>query len=73
MSNSYERCVLHVKSKGTAYNPWAVCATTVGRYGGRPTPHQVSVHQQGSRRIYEGPRGGWFYVVKGKKYYIKNE
>lgn len=25
------RCVLHVKEKGSAYNPWAVCTASVGR------------------------------------------
>lgn len=25
------RCIMHVKEKGSSYNPWAVCTASVGR------------------------------------------
>lgn len=72
--NKYERCIQSVKRKQDSWctdhkfkrgvnprtgkkcvNPWAICTTSVGR----PT-----------RKVYTGPRGGKYVIVKGVKKYI---
>ena len=79
----YERCVLKVKEKlpkkclkkkawgkringKMCYNPWAVCTKTVGRskskYGKKRSKRK--------RKIHTGPRGGRYYICKGRKVYV---
>ena len=73
MSDKYERCVQSVKrankERERRYNPWAVCSAKMGRKGGRPTEYKAEIGGRG-RRVYEGPRGGLFYVRGKKRVYI---
>ena len=82
----YERCVLKVKAKQSAwcarhgyqaytkdpagnrcYNPWSICTATVGR----PKSKRRSKRRKNvKRKIHTGPRGGKYYIRKGRKIYV---
>lgn len=64
-SKKYENCVLKVKKSGRDVNAFAVC-----HYLKSPTAYKVKLEGGGSRRIYEGARGGKYYIVDGKKIYL---
>lgn len=68
--DKYERCVMAIKAKGQGYyNPWAICTKTVGRMGGKVTREKRKLKGR-ERRIYEGPRGGKFYIEGKRKIYV---
>ena len=93
----YERCVLKVKAKQSAwcarhgyqaytkdpagnrcYNPWSICTATVGRpkskYGKkkskRRSKRRSKSRKKVKRKIHTGPRGGKYYIRKGRKVYV---
>lgn len=51
------------------YNPWSICTATVGRpkkkskYGKRKSKRKKV-------KIHTGPRGGRYYIRKGRKVYV---
>lgn len=61
----YERCVFHVKSRSPRYNPWAVCASSVGR------PSETRGTKSSFPEIKVGPKGGLYYIKNGSKVYLK--
>jgi hypothetical protein len=75
MPSKFDRCLHHVRAsnalRNTNYNEYAVCQTTVGRYG-VPTGGQRrrSPRARPGYKVYIGPRGGRYRIIRGRKVYM---